>query len=87
MGLRVLNYRKPTSNNNLLHAESLHLESLKKSILGAQYFKVCRDCASLADFEKEAGELKKRFFKCEYKKQWINRAYERARKVRTYGIV
>lgn len=72
-------FRKSSAGNSLLRADSAHPVALKKSIPLAQYMRLRRICASLEDFEIQAGELQKRFLARGYSRTLLKRAYHKAK--------
>lgn len=59
--LTISLFRKPTDGHQFVHWNSAHPEHLKKSLPYSQLLRIKRNCTRLADFEKEAAGLLKRF--------------------------
>ncbi len=76
-GLSTSLYRKPTDRNSILHGQSCHPTSLKKSLPVAQFHRIRRICSSDQDFQEKATDLKNRFLTRGYKEEWVTQASER----------
>uniref|UniRef100_A0A3Q0RSG0 Helix-turn-helix domain-containing protein n=1 Tax=Amphilophus citrinellus TaxID=61819 RepID=A0A3Q0RSG0_AMPCI len=65
-----------TDRNTILHGESLHPSSLKKSLPISQFDRIRRICSSDEGFQAQSGDLENRFIQ-QYKLDWITQACER----------
>ncbi|XP_071984186.1 uncharacterized protein [Engystomops pustulosus] len=72
-------HRKSTATNSLLHFSSFHPHHLKNGIPTGQFIRVRRNCSTLGDFRRNAGDLTQRFRDRGYPKKSISRAFQRAR--------
>ncbi|CAJ0966766.1 unnamed protein product [Ranitomeya imitator] len=71
-------FRKPTSTNSLLYAESSHLPSTIRSIPVGQYLRAKRICSTESAFQIQAADLYSRFRERGYGHRPIRYAYKRA---------
>ncbi|CAJ0944899.1 unnamed protein product [Ranitomeya imitator] len=72
-------HRKSTSTNSLLHASSAHPRHVVQSVPTGQFLRLRRICSDTKDFERQADDLKKRFFQRGYSHRMVKKAYNRAR--------
>ncbi|CAJ0955519.1 unnamed protein product [Ranitomeya imitator] len=72
-------FRKPTSTNSYLHAESSHPVSTIRGIPIGQFLRVKRICSNDILFEKQCEELTRRFEDRGYSRRMIRRGYRRAK--------
>ncbi|CAJ0960586.1 unnamed protein product [Ranitomeya imitator] len=72
-------FRKSTSVNSLLHAESGHPYSTIKAIPVGQHLRMKRICSSTTKFEAQAADLKVRFQSRGYSNRSIRKGYLRAK--------
>ncbi|XP_073516652.1 uncharacterized protein [Phyllobates terribilis] len=72
-------FRKPTTTNALLHANSSYPRKLINGIPTGQFLRIRRICSNDETFEKQALDLKDRFRKRGYSEKAIQRSYRRAK--------
>ncbi|XP_073408530.1 uncharacterized protein [Dendrobates tinctorius] len=72
-------YRKPTSVNSLLHAESAHNTSTIRAVPVGQFLRMRRICSTEDGFERQARDLQTRFRNRGYSNRSIRKGYSRAR--------
>ncbi|XP_056416174.1 immunoglobulin superfamily member 3 [Hyla sarda] len=71
-------FRKPTSTNNLLHWQSWHPVTLRRSIPVGQFLRAKRNCSTQDTFEAESVELSRRFRARGYPLAHVKKAHRRA---------
>ncbi|OCT93721.1 hypothetical protein XELAEV_18011398mg [Xenopus laevis] len=74
--LKTTVYRKQTSTNSLLHANSPHPRSTIRGIPTGQYLRVRRLCNTLEDFKVESKKLYERFRERGYSHNSLKKAYQ-----------
>ncbi|XP_078525166.1 uncharacterized protein LOC144798270 [Lissotriton helveticus] len=77
--LEVDLYVKSTARNTLLHFSSFHPKSQRESIPFSQFLRVRRNCTNLADYDKQASIIRKKFLERGYPHRLIRSSYKRAR--------
>lgn len=70
-------FRKPTSANSLLHAQSSHPRHLINNVPTGQFLRMCRICSTREAFEKQTADLTSLFEARSYKNDTIRSGYER----------
>lgn len=78
-GLSSKLFRKETVGNTLLHADSIHTDSLKKSIPFCQFLRIRRNCTTDEDFQREYDELTTRLLSRGYTKTTLKKAFNRVK--------
>lgn len=71
-------YRKETTGNTLLHANSAHPRPLIKSISYAQYLRLRRNCTHIEEFKSQADALRIRLLARGYTKTLLRSTYNKA---------
>lgn len=71
-------FRKKTSKNTILRADSFHPPHLIENIPFGQFQRLRRICDDNADFERQADNMSERFIKRAYKSDTVARARSRA---------
>ncbi|XP_071985630.1 uncharacterized protein [Engystomops pustulosus] len=72
-------FRKTTSSNTLLHANSSHPHKLIESIPIGQFLRIRRLCSNDEDFETQSKDLSQRFRERGYSDRAIKKGYMRAK--------
>ncbi|XP_069610910.1 uncharacterized protein [Ranitomeya imitator] len=80
-------YRKSTSTNSLLHASSAHPRHVVQSVPTGQFLRLRRICSDIGDFERQADDLKKRFYQRGYSHRMVKKAYNRARHSSRHDLI
>ncbi len=80
-GIETTLYRKPTDRNTILHGQSYHPVSLKRSLPISQFSRIRRICSSDEDFQQQSQILSERFRKRSYREEWIQSAASRFKDV------
>lgn len=70
-------YCKSTAGNTLLHASSVHLQPLLRSIFYEQYLWLRRNCVSDDDYKREADALTEHLLLRGYSKTSLKKAFRR----------
>ncbi|XP_073721933.1 uncharacterized protein [Misgurnus anguillicaudatus] len=81
LGIETTLYRKPTDRNTILHGQSYHPISLKRSLPISQLSRVRRICSSDDDFRQQSLILSERFRQRSYNEEWIQSAVTRFKDV------
>ncbi|WP_227643924.1 hypothetical protein, partial [Klebsiella pneumoniae] len=80
-------FRKETAGNTLLHANSFHLEPLKKSIPFSQFLRIKRNCTSHDDFQLEADALTRRLLERGYTKSSLKKPFNRVKDINRQDLI
>ncbi len=80
-GIETTLYHKPTDRNTILHGQSYHPVSLKRSLPISQFSRIRRICSSDEDFQQQSQILSERFRKRSYREEWIQSAASRFKDV------
>ncbi|KAM4038358.1 uncharacterized protein ACNLHF_016669 [Anomaloglossus baeobatrachus] len=75
-GLETTLYRKPSATNTFLQWNSHHPESLKRGIPKGQFLRIRRNCSDKHEFDRQAGQLTRRFLDRGYPNGVIHKAYK-----------
>lgn len=73
-------YRKDTSVNSFLHANSAHPRHTIDNIPTGQFLRARRICSDINRFEHQAQDLSRRFYERGYSTHAIQKGYQRAKK-------
>lgn len=80
-------FRKDTAGNMLLHANSFHPKSLKKSIPFSQFLRIKSNCTTDIDFQLEADALTSRLLARGYTKSRKKKAFNHVKIIRRQDLI